>query len=235
MSKIASLCVLAYKRPQQLIDCFKSLEETIDYPCEIIVNEEGGSSNHSLLFERWKQGKISKLVLNRGGNRGVGRSFQNCLGMAEGDYIFKLDADLTFHKGWLSTAVKILDTNPEVGALGLFDYHKWDSNDPRFKPEENVINTMKAWDFEYSIVKDFVSSAYCFRTQDYKNIRIKKSSDTEYQVTDDGLHLEFGKLALKDCVDNTAFGVTKSTYVSGTEDHPFKTPTFAEPLLFGTK
>lgn len=219
----ASLCLLAYKRPQLLHACVQSLLQTIDYPCEIIINYDGLDNVADFAPEGFV--KASKQILVYGKNRGVGRSFQNCLGLSEGDYIFKLDTDLIFQPKWLSTAVKILETNPEVASVGLFDYNKWDPNDPRFKPEENVIQTMKTWDFEYSIVKDFVSSAYGFRAGD----------KTKFEGLDDGFHQklkDYGKLALKDMVINESFGPIKSTYISGTEDHPYKTPVFDEPLLF---
>jgi glycosyltransferase involved in cell wall biosynthesis len=225
----ASLCILAYKRPEQLQKTLDSLLSTIDYPCEIIVNVDGDEDKtvYGIASKFYSEGKISKLILNNGKNRGVGRSFQNCIGVAEGDYIFKIDADLTFHPKWLSQAVKILDTNSEVGAVGLFDYNKWDQNDSRFKPEENVLQVMKTWEFEYQIVKDFVSSIYGFR---------KKYLDNWIgDIPDDGFHTHLEKLAINHSVDNTAFGVVKSTYVSGTEDHPYKTPTYTEPLLFSEK
>jgi glycosyltransferase involved in cell wall biosynthesis len=237
--KFASLCILAYKRPQKLHECLESLFKTIDYPCEIIVNLDGSDQidkdTASQLYGLYLDNKVSKLVLSNGKNRGVGRSFQNCLGVAEGDYIFKIDTDLTFEPKWLSTACKILDTNPEVGVVGLYDYHTQDPNDIRFKPEENVIQTMKTWEFEYQIVKDFVSSIYGFRHQD-----VYDGNGEMAQITDDGLHTEIAKwkekkMALRHSVKNDAWGPTKSTYVSGTEDHPVKTPTYQEPFLFQKK
>lgn len=227
MSKLASLCILAYKRPDLLKNCLESLHKTIDYPAEIIVNVDGGDGwSAGYLTELLAQGKISKLIINAGQNRGVGRSFQSCLGVAEGAYIFKVDADLTFYPQWLSTMVDILDKNTDIGAVSCFDYNKWDPNDSRFKPEENIVQER---DCCY-IVKDFVSSIYAFRADDSYLI---------FPTQDDGNHTKLTKsgtmklaLTKESMVNNTAFGVHKSTYVSGTEDHPVKTPTFNKPLIF---
>src|SRR3990167_10031367 len=110
MSKWASLCVLAYKRPQQLKECLNSIFATIDYPNEIIVHlDADDSGNAEYLFSLYKEKKISKLLMNAGNNRGVGRSFANCIGIAEGEFIFKIDTDLIFHPHWLSTSVRYLD------------------------------------------------------------------------------------------------------------------------------
>lgn len=229
MNKFVSLCVLSYRRPELLRACVNSIHETADTPYELIINLDGSDTvNSQSLYGMHVNERISKLLLNNGKNRGVGRAFENCLGVAEGDYIVKLDADLTFEPKWLSRAVKILDTNEDVGVVGLFDYNKWDPNDERFNPENNVIKTMKMWDYEYQIVKDFVSSAYIFRTRNWYLSALKAG-----EIPDDGFHQEFGTMALYHCVDNTAFGVGKSTYVSGTMDHPTKTVTHPHPLVFG--
>jgi glycosyltransferase involved in cell wall biosynthesis len=228
--EFASLCILTYKRPERLHACLTSLFETIDFPCEIIVNSDGGNDEaNSFIFSRFTGKQISKVVFNNGYNRGVGRAFQNCLGVAEGDYIFKIDDDLTFDKGWLSRAVNILRRDRSIGALGLFDYNKWDPNDPRFTPQENVIEDKG----EYQIVKDFVSSIYGFREEIISQLQHRD------EIPDDGFHqrlkLITKSLSLCHSVINTAFGVGKSVYVSGTMDHPVKTATFNEPLLFKTE
>lgn len=224
-NKFASLCVLAYKRPERLGVCLKSIKETTHYPHEIIVNldsDDNIENSNYLYHQLVSQKNISKLILNQGENRGVGRSFANCIGMAEGDYIVKIDTDLTFSPDWLSTAISILEQNSDIGAVSLFDYRNYDPNDTRF----NVIETRN----DCHIVNDFVSSVYVFSKDHLSN--------TTNWMNDDGFHSFIQNKGLKlaitltDYVSNSGFGVTKSTYVSGTEDHPFKTPTHNVPLLF---
>lgn len=214
---LVSLCFLAYKRSDWLNTCINSCINTISKPCEIIVNLDGSDeSNLSYLHNLFISKRISKLILNNGNNRGVGRSFQNCLGVAEGDYIFKIDTDLIFKDSWLTTSLSILENNPDVGAVSQFDYRHYDPNDKRFQVLEERKDCL--------IVNDFVSSIYGFRKSD----RIKIEP-----VSDDGNHTKLGKLAITkvDMVKNQGFGVNKSVYISGTEDHPYKTPTFDQPLI----
>lgn len=214
----ASLCILAYKRPEWLRECLDSILHTIDYPCEIIVNCDGGDREcYSVAREYFENNKISKLVLSNGKNRGVGTAFQNCLGVCEGDYIFKIDTDLIFREGWLSSAVSILENHLGVGAVSLFNYRNYDPNDTRFeitKKEHDVL-----------FVTDFVSSVYGFR---------KESLPLIVPVQDDGNHTKMGLLGITsvDLVHNRGFGVGKSVYLSGTMEKPYKTPTFQSPLLF---
>lgn len=192
------------------------------------MNVDGGDSwAIGYLSELLNRGEISKLILISGNNRGVGRSFQNCLGVAEGDYIFKIDTDLVFKPNWLSKALLVLDNNPEVGAVSLFDYNYYDPNDDRFKPETCRLEERP----DCYIVKDFVSSIYGFRKEDAYGW-------FPHAMPDDGFHTKLqeqkGKLAItkENLVTNNGFGVYKSVYVSGTEENPYKTPTYDEPLIF---
>lgn len=222
MSKFASLCLLAYKRPIQLRECLNTLLATIDYPSEIIVNlDTDDSGNLEYLTDLYRKGKISKLITSGGNNRGVGRSLANCIGISEGDLIFKIDTDLSFSPGWLSKAVWALEELPEIGAISLFDYNHYDPNDTRF----NHYDELK----DYWLVDDFVSSIYGFR-KSYLDIGGWWEDDGFHKkIQASGVHLAITK---KDYVKNSGFGVGKSTYVSGTEESPFKTPTHDRPLVF---
>lgn len=219
----ASLCVLAWKRPQRLEECLNTLIATADRPYELIVNLDGDDTECQVILDvdYFSCGKISKLIMNNGKNRGVGKSFDNCLSVAEGEYIVKIDTDLTFKPNWLSTMIGILDNNPDIGTVSPFDYNHYDPNDDRFKPEK----CHKEKRSDCIEVEDFVSSIYAFRHDDL---------ELSQNITDDGVHQLFGRMAItkQDYIENHGFGVTKSTYVSGTEDHPFKTPTYNEPLIF---
>jgi glycosyltransferase involved in cell wall biosynthesis len=222
MKKYSSLCLLAYKRPQQLKTCINSLIATIDAPAEIIVNlDSDDSENSEYLFSLYKQKKISKLILNAGNNRGVGTSFAYCVGAAEGDYIFKIDTDLVFKPGWLSKAVWALEELPEIGAISLFDYKHYDPNETRFNSYDNIK--------DYLLVDDFVNSIYGFRKHWIALGGWEQDDGFHKKIQEQGVHLA---ITNKDYVENTGFGIGKTTYVSGTEENPFKTPTHDRPLIF---
>jgi glycosyltransferase involved in cell wall biosynthesis len=223
MNEFVSICLLAYKRPERLIECIESIMATADFPFELIINLDGGDAiNAGYLAGLWANGKISKLILNNGKNRGVGTSFANCVKLSEGDYIFKVDTDLIFVKGWISQAVNILKNNSDVGAVGLFDYRTYDPADTRF----NVIEKRE----DCRIVDDFVSSAYLFRRDSIKNSTGWEEDDGFHQT----LQSYYGKLALtkEEMARNSGFGVGNSVYVTGTMDNPRKTETFSQPLVF---
>lgn len=229
--QFASIIILSYKRPQMLIDCINSIHQTLDFPAEIIVNDDGGL-NYSILQQFLLDKKISKLILNAGHNRGVGRSFQNGIGVSEGDFIIKCDSDLIFKPNWLSTAIKILENNRDIGTLSLFDYRNYDYEDKRF----NHIEERK----DCFIVDDFVSSIYVGRRIDFETYLENMGI-----MPDDGAHLEIGHMPTDyefrfpryiaitkhDYINNTGFG-EKSVYLTKDSDGTFhKTETFDTPFL----
>lgn len=215
-----SLCLLSYKRPDMLIDCINSIHNTADMPFELIVNSDGETDVEEISFDFFQDKKISKFILSNGNNRGVGRSFQNCLGLCEGDYIFKIDADLIFQPKWMSTAVKILENNSDIATVSLFDYNHY-KDEGRFKiieerPDCNIVN-------------DFVSSIYCFRKHQFPYKLFQ-------EVPDDGVHTniaKYNKLAITktDFVTNRGFGIN-SVYVTFVDGIPEKTVTYNQPLIF---
>lgn len=222
----ASICILAWKRPEMLIECIDSLHATIDYPCEVIVNVDGreGVENDTeeIANSFLKAGKISKLILNNGKNRGVGKSFQNCLGVSEGEYIFKIDSDITFEKGWLSNAIGALKDNGDIASLSLFNYNNYDPNDERFR----ILEARS----DCNIVTDFVSSAYGFRRESLIEFPFDGADDGYHQRVSQGGRLL--AITKKDYIKNTGFG-KNSVYLTFDDDgSPHKTETSIYPLLF---
>jgi glycosyltransferase involved in cell wall biosynthesis len=215
----ASLCILAYKRPEWLSECLDSILKTVDYPCEIIVNCDGGDREcYNVAHQYLLDNKISKLVVSNGNNRGVGRSLSNCIGVSEGDFIFKIDTDLIFRDGWLSYAVEQIVNGYTIS---LFNYRNYDPLDTRFQ----ILDTVE----KVLLVNDFVSSVYGFKRE--------ALSVCPFDGNDDGYHQLLGTkypLAISpvDYVYNRGFGIGKSVYLSGTMDKPYKTPTYSSPLIF---
>lgn len=211
-----SVCLLSYKRLDMLSECMRSLKDNADVRYQLIVNSDGGDDTRDFLMHHYHKGNISNLILNNGENRGVGKSLSNCLTLAEGEYVVKVDSDLYFRPGWMSTGIKALYENPDVGSISFFNYRNYDPNDTRFHIELERDHC--------NIVNDFVSSIYMFRNESIKDIQ---------PTQDDGNHNKLGLLAITktDLVKNVGFGVGKSVYVSGTMEHPYKTPTHSFPYL----
>jgi hypothetical protein len=63
MQKHASLCLLAYKRPEQLKKCIQSLKDTTDYPYTLIVNVDGADEEcQSIGYKLLRLGEVSSVI-----------------------------------------------------------------------------------------------------------------------------------------------------------------------------
>lgn len=202
--KFASLCVLSFQRPDFNDKSLDSLKRNTHFPHELIVNDDGSKvlGTVGALMKRWNRGDISHLILNGGGNMGVGKSLRNCIGVSSGKYIFKLDADLEYQEGWLRKAVSILDKNKDVACIGLFNYRNYDVYDERFEIIEERDDCF--------IVSDFVNSGYGFKREIYEKYGDELGDDGWQQhVKSKGFKLAIPK---QDVVVNFGFG-KNSVYV----------------------
>lgn len=193
----ASLCILAYERPDHLERMLGSLY-SIDsgYPMEIIVHNDGSKDNRVRDYLHWlgQRKLVSYVIENCGPNRGVEKPLKNCIGVSSGDYIFKLDGDLIFtEEGWLKKAVDMID---DKSVVCLLDYRNYDPEDKRF---HNI--TDKG---EYFESDNFVSSAYGFTRDTYNKWGHEMGNDGWHKF----LHRKGYtlKIAKPDMVRNEGFG-----------------------------
>lgn len=195
--KFASLCILSFQRLDFTKIMLPSLLETLDAKAEVIVHDNGSDNEvKDYLLSLLKERKISWLILNGGDSMSIGKAIQNCLRVASGDYLFKIDNDLKFKKGWLSKSIKILEENKNIGCLSHFNYRHYDPNDNRF----NIIKEEK----DYNIVDDFVSSIYGFRRELWDKYGKELGTDGWHQfVKSQGYNLAITK---EDMVENFGFG-----------------------------
>ncbi len=199
MGDFASICILSFNRPSFLRDSLTSLHMSLDYPAEIILHDDGSTRENSKQIQDLLSGQwVSYGLFNYGQNLGIANAFAVSSSLARGKYIIKADQDLVYKPGWLSKAVKIMERDPEVGCLSLFNYRHYDPDDTRF----NILEDRG----DHYMVDDFVSSIYLFRAVDLPKIQ---------PIQADGNHSKLPKLAItsEDLVTNQGFGPGPSTYV----------------------
>lgn len=212
--KFASLCVLSFRRPDFLKRSIESLHRNTKYPFELIINDDGSKDDavYDYLEDLLSKEKVSYIIKNAGQNMGVGKAFRNGIGVSSGDLLFKLDDDLEYLPGWLTTVSNILENNGDVIACGLFNYRNYAPDDDRFQILEERDDCL--------IVNDFVNSGY--------GVRASAFEEYGHVLGDDGWHTymrgqEYGvsngsklkwKIAIpkRDVVFNFGFG-KNSVYV----------------------
>ena len=111
--EFASVILIHYAptpaRSELLRASLKSLQESIsDYPCELIVVDNGGSIEDSrFLLEETEAKRITHYIRNAD-NIFFGLARNQALRISSGEYIAVCDNDLIYKKGWLEECIRIL-------------------------------------------------------------------------------------------------------------------------------
>lgn len=111
------------ERSDVMIKSILSLVNTIKYPYELIVIDNGGSEEDSqFLMDMTSQGYISTYIKNSN-NRHFGYARNQGIAIAQGDYIAIIDNDILHKKDWLTKCVEILEDNDDKKIYGTpIDY-----------------------------------------------------------------------------------------------------------------
>ena len=223
---LASVCLLSYNRAEFLAQAIEHARDQAGHPVELVIHDDGSRDPavYPLLLDLLNNARISRLVLQPPGhNQGVGESIRAAFGVASGEYLCKVDQDLTgFQPGWLAKAIAILDAPAVyspisgtgiVGLVGLFTYP--DLADERFR-------TIYQHD-GFREVSDFVSSAFVMKRSVYEQMGgITTHSDGfgEDKTLKDELTAAGYILALPnvELASNVGWGVGPSTVNEAFED-----------------
>lgn len=93
--------------------CLESLWETVDYPAEIIVMDNGGNPDDSSFFlDEVRKKRITALV-RFADNMHFAYAWNKGARLATGDYLSFVCNDIVFRPTWLSTCVSLLERYPE--------------------------------------------------------------------------------------------------------------------------
>lgn len=100
-------------RGQLLRKCIESLiENTTDYPAEIIVMDNGGSPDDSeYLLGKAREGRITHVRFPQ--NMHFAWAWNTGAKIATGEYLSFVCNDIEFNPGWLPACVKILEDYPD--------------------------------------------------------------------------------------------------------------------------
>ncbi len=228
--RFASLIVLSFNRKEYLEKSLRSLQLNTRYPHQIIVMDDASDEEtQQWLFAMMRAEKISHVCFNSGHNQGIGVQMNRGIALARGGILLKLDADLSYHSGWLTEVVRLLDTHQQIGCVGLFKY--WHGT---CKFPEELVETHP----DYHEVIDFVGSAVCFRKALLAEIgpwREDKrfSEDKHFKEAAIAAGYQMA-LPLEDVAVNFGFGEQHTTLIAGYENGKpiFERPD-STPLLFG--
>jgi len=110
-------------RSDTMVRSIVSLIDTIKYPYELIVVDNGGSNADSeFLMDLTNKGYITTYIKNSR-NMHFGYARNQGIALAQGDYVAIIDNDILHKKDWLIKCIKILEENPKEKWYGTpIDY-----------------------------------------------------------------------------------------------------------------
>src|SRR5690606_20372135 len=227
-----TLCVLSYERPDFFSRSMNSLENSRPgVPYQLIIHDDGSAWDDGKLYNQLtKQASVkgATVVLNKPGhNQGQGVALNRMFKIAQGDYIFKLDADLEYKSGWLLKAVKLMEDNPEIGLLGLLHYYH--------EPVDSRKTIIEEFD-DWSSHTHILGSAFAVRRETWEELAPFKehlesfSEDWDFQNRVTKSEKWVCALPKESLVENFGFGIGKSMVVC--EDGSVR-KIHTEPYLIG--
>ncbi len=117
--KLVSIIIVNWNALDFMRQCAYSIKQNTDYPAYEVIVIDNGSTDGSieLLQQLRKKGLVDKVIFNK---RNRGFAFANNQGFksAKGSYLFMLNNDVLLTKGWLSNAVKVLESDERIAAVG---------------------------------------------------------------------------------------------------------------------
>jgi GT2 family glycosyltransferase len=106
--------ISAYNAQEYLIPLLQSIKNTVSLDHEIIIVDDASTDD----TVTWLQANypMIRLIINQE-NRGLAVNYAHILELAQGEYIFRLDADTQVQPECTKQLIEFLDTHPQVGVI----------------------------------------------------------------------------------------------------------------------
>ncbi|MFQ9924822.1 MAG: glycosyltransferase family 2 protein [Beduini sp.] len=99
---------------------------------EFIICDDGSIDNTYIIIQKLIKDDRRCILIRNKVNQGLAKTLNNCISIAKGEYIARMDADDISLENRLFKQVEYLDLHPEVAVLGTQAYFI-DKNGKRFK------------------------------------------------------------------------------------------------------
>lgn len=144
----ASIIIVTYYNCELNRMCLEQLYERTEWPNfeVIVIDNASGDGTPEYLKEAERQFPNIRVVLN---DKNLGFAAANNIGlrMATGDYLVLLNNDTVITRGWLTSLLRHLHTNPEIGLVGPVTNAI--ANEAKIEVGYQQIEDMPAWAADY--------------------------------------------------------------------------------------
>lgn len=116
MNPRVSIIIPCYNHGQYIREALDSVEKVADKRLyEVIIMNDGSKDTYTIEMMN-KLAAEGYHVVNQA-NQGLGKTRNNGIKLAKGDYILPLDADNRIRPEYIYESIKILDTHPEIAVV----------------------------------------------------------------------------------------------------------------------
>lgn len=110
------ISIVNWNRLSLTSDCLNSLRENTEYPNYGVTVVDNGSNDGSAAVLR-KEFPWVRVIGNKK-NEGFAAAANRAFREVQGDYYFMLNNDTLLTKGWLTNAVKVMESDARIGVVG---------------------------------------------------------------------------------------------------------------------
>jgi glycosyltransferase involved in cell wall biosynthesis len=110
-----SVCIPTYNQAPYLEQAIRSACKQTSLPYEIIVSDDCSSDNTWEVLKRLSQEIPFLKIISHEKNLGIAANTDNCLRMATGDFIVRLDSDDYLAPRYIENLSELLIKNPQAG------------------------------------------------------------------------------------------------------------------------
>jgi glycosyltransferase EpsE len=175
-----SIIMGVYNAVNRVENAIHSITKQTFTDWELIICDDGSNDETYNVLKRYGQYDDRIIILQNNKNMGLATTLNNCLKLAKGEYIARMDDDDISHPTRLEKQVKFLDTNLVYSVVGtsrnLYDINGVWGKDS-FDSERNNLDIFKGKVFIHPSVmirrnvleevKGYSTNKYIGRTEDY--------------------------------------------------------------------
>ncbi len=210
--KLVSIILINWNNYDMTKNCIKSIKQNTDYSNYEIYLIDNGSTDGS--FEKLKKEfKDLKTIVNSR-NKGFAYALNQGYKTAKGFYLSHINNDAIVLNGWLSAAIKVLESNSKIAIAGFREVSLEQSKNAeelkkiREEPDIEKMTLPVGWVTKKKMIQkigyldaEFFSPIYGeeadwnFRARNmgYKIVRVSKANVVHFSSVDTKKHLGYSK------------------------------------------
>ena len=118
MSPLVTVAMSAYNAAATIEHAIRSIQYQSFNDWELIVSDDGSTDRTREILVRAQEDPRIRLILEPSGNLGLSLRLNQCVGLARGQYIARMDADDVAYPQRLERQVHFLQERPDIDLLG---------------------------------------------------------------------------------------------------------------------